>query len=374
MTPVDYMTLISVVSVKGGTGKTITSLNLSALLSEMVPTIVIEGQRENPQYASLLFANNPTTTNILNQGTFVNTILESPTFTPASSSEVFSVRPASNLYFIILHPPKGRFESEGNQVKLIKVGTLSGGELRQLTASQEHIMMYSECMQAISRNFTNERQAVIIDYDAGIATQANQILAFHRAVNGYGIEQLINEHIALNPVDAQRDVHKILESYVFERSFNFLSGRIGVDSGVPMILDTKAGMQPILLDDEFTPYGRFKSGFLVFVANPSKAEINALVDRKFFFRDLGASNHYILVINQAREEDVREIDTFLRKQMGADYMFEGVFGLPSISYMEFGNMRVGGNSFLLPVFSENQECMTYTEQIRKLASFISCKM
>ena len=108
----------------------------------------------------------------------------------------------------------------------------------------------------------------------------------------------------------------------------------------------------------------------MFVASTAVAEVKSIADRAFFFKDMGPDNHYLLVINQATPADAKGIEAYLKGQMGDKFMFERVFGLPTIPYMAFGNMRSGVDPTVLPVMASDPASIHYKRCLQQVANHI----
>ena len=368
MTRIEDMSIVSFLSVKGGTGKTTTALGLASLLMKYTPVTIIEWQRENPQYRNLLFPEGvEIEKNVIEHK--INIIKEEmPEEMPISyviNSPVFKDHKNSqNLSLLLLNAPKGRSATDG-----IKLPAVSGSLI--VSGDEMDVRTQSKKIIAISKHFDTKTHLVITDYDAGLENIMG-ILPFYRAVKGYSLEQALAEESALFNNFTLDDFLFSVHSAIFRQTKN-------ITSAAPRCFNEFGELNYDLNeiykksnDNTYTSSSsyRFNNGIIVFVASPAIAEVHALKDRAAFFRDLGPNNKYVLILNQTTEENVEEIEQYLRKKMGKSFMFNRVFGLPQIPYMEFGNITKNGNPFLLPTFSDRSECIEYKDKLMAVSEYI----
>lgn len=392
--------LVSFVSVKGGTGKTTAAISLAALLSDRTSVALIEAQRENPQYRHLLLPEGISLRHAQGREGDKELVYASGEDLPSFQTQ--------NLSLVPLDLPKGRSSVETTTLSRTLFSAFDA-YLRskgQFTSSLEYEVVD---LSGNLHTLTNIQQSsiVLVDYDAGLdRTLIERMLPFHRAVHGYGVTQSVREHVDLNGLGD--DVFTLFMKYVSCKDIAWChQPRCNLDTKVVLVYDdmttrffssakiditkrpfpvhfasehepvfsgektiykerTILKPMPILEEETYAQKERFGKGIIVFVASPAIAEIGGIIDRAFFFRDLGVNNHYVLIINQAKEEDARLIEEHLRRGLGKSYMFDLVIGLPHIPYMQFGNIRAQGNHFMLPV----QECQEYKQKLSMLAEYV----
>ena len=392
MTKFSSTNLVSVVSAKGGTGKTTTINALVSHLAECVRLTIIEAQRENPQYKKLHWGEDEAEVIEI-----PNVEYQNQTIKLGINSPIFHTKIRDNITIHFLDEPSTIGHQEG--FRLFEGGYAFPkpplGARGSMTSEESKVFSQAGTIASIVQGFDDPSRLIIIDQDAGIDRLTSRlVLPFHRAVHGYGAFQALQEIVAIEgpkkglTIESAERIyrHFYLKDNTVQITENEeelkkrkLSDWCREDITVfPSPLqfgrmdsprDYKLRSLSLYEEKDYQDAKRMKSGLLLFVANTAVAELNGLINRSYFFRDLGPNNKYVLIVNNASDDDIVAITRYLEEGMGQSFMFDRVFNLPTVR-MPFGNIRAQGNPRLLPKYSNEADSVMYTKKMEEISAYV----
>jgi len=306
-------TLITVGSTKGGTGKTTTLLNLGEMLARHARVLIIDLHYDNPQHQEIFGGKKPRRYWLqYDEKKGVDFFYEKEQYslreviTLGKDTEIYRKRESNeNISFMFLDPKRPSKAEYALRAKVTETKRKSN----IFTEEQKRRIRYTLPLFPIIAS-SGSYDCVLVDTDAGNTDTFGSIAAtLHRSVDGYGKK------------------HELDELSMFYKNAKDIRKYEGTESPL---------LDPIT--EAFGDKMPFESGYRITVTNTSKADISTLLHRKERFPNMGENNHYSVVVNQCpkhiQETRLREkVKLLLPKGV-----FEGVYFLPRVDDVGFGNI------------------------------------
>ncbi len=327
-TPIKKPVLVTLHSLKGGTGKTTTAINLGTLLAEKGKTLVIDMHFENPQYQILLGGPDPeyewlsyfdmvgheelggyNWRTIISEKedrrSYINTVpLEdfveniSKAIVPAEKTAVFR---RGNLHFLYsTHQYDGQFMGSGSQC---------------LTVNQSNPALLQKMKDVLVAALTYGFDYVVVDSDAGGSLERKYLSMewqLHWCADGYDEEAAKKE------------------------SFDMFGKDYGVSKSIQPQLDQ---------------HKLFKKAHAVVVANSAITEIRQLYEKEDRFRVYGENERHLIINGAEAEIEGLDYGTIVR--------------LPRVRNVGFGN--IGCKRLFATVNGRAKEHRAYRSALWELA-------